>query len=260
MRTMQIRPFPGSKIQFTDLGYLIKERLMRDLVLWPGQALQLVGYMAWPNDPIMRERWLEAHRRNDHSTNEFMQRLKIIQHHWTRAADIVHLHQDLAHGGHQQRRGGPSVGKAISLIDANAKSKGTGAAKLWEIWAAYKNVAHLVTAAVLVSAEAKTQHEKAPYRLRLHQFQPYRMAMLLPELVISVAMTFENYGLGQVTHGREQPMFDPESLWRIPTDINLTPLPPPDRKIIKTDLAVLNARIAGNRGKTKRRRTTPVSA
>jgi hypothetical protein len=91
MRTMQIRPFPGSKIQITDLGYLIKERLVRDLVLWPDQALPLVGYMAWPNDPLMRERWLEAHRRNDHSTiNELMQRLKIIQQHWARVADIVH--------------------------------------------------------------------------------------------------------------------------------------------------------------------------
>jgi hypothetical protein len=152
------------------------------------------------------------------------------------------------------------VGKAIALTSANAKSKGTGSSKLWEIWKTYKDVAHLVTAAVLVSAEAKTRHEKAPYGLRLHQLQPYRMAMLLPELVISVAMIFENYGLGHVVHGRTEPMFDPESLWRIPADINLTPLPPPDRKITKTDRAVLNARRAGNRGKTKRRRTTPVSA
>jgi hypothetical protein len=163
------------------------------------------------------------------------------------------------HGGHQQRRGGASVGKAISLIDANAKSKGTGKAKLWEIWATYKDVAHLVTAAALVSAEAQSRHRRAPYGLKLHQFQPYRMAMLLPDLVISVAMTFENYGLGHVAHGREQPMFDPDSLWRIPSDINLTPLRSPDRKITKIDLAVLNSRIAGNRGKGKRRRTTPFS-
>jgi hypothetical protein len=258
---MQIRPFPGLKIQITDLGFLLKDRLTRDLVLWSDQALPLVGYMAWPSDRIMRERWLEAHQRNDHSAiNELMQGLKIIQQHWARVADIVHLHQDVAHGGHQQRRGGPSVGKAISLIDANAKSKGTGRAKLWEIWTTYKDVAHLVTAALLVSAEAKTRHQKAPYGLRFHQFQPYRMAMLLPDLVISVAMTFENYGLGHVAYGRTEPMFDPESLWRIPADINLTPLRPPDRKITKTDLAVLNARLAGNRGKTKRSRTTPVSA
>ena len=92
----------------------------------------------------------------------------------------MHLHLDLAHGGHQERRGGASLGKAIALIDAKAKSKGTGKAKLWEIWTAYKDVAHLVTAAVLVAADAQTRHRSAPYGLKLHQFQPYRMAMLCP--------------------------------------------------------------------------------
>jgi hypothetical protein len=134
MRTMQIRPFPGSKIQITDLGFLIKERLVHDRVLWPDQALPLVGYMAWPNDSALRQRWLEAHRRNDQSTiKELTPGLKIIQQHWARIADIVHLHMDLAHGGHQRRRGGPSLAKSISLIAAKAKSKGTGTAKLWEL-------------------------------------------------------------------------------------------------------------------------------
>jgi hypothetical protein len=62
------------------------------------------------------------------------------------------------------RRGGSSVGKAISLIDANAKTKGTGTAKLWEIWKTYKDVAHLVMAAVLVArrgAPVRRGHELA---------------------------------------------------------------------------------------------------
>jgi hypothetical protein len=156
------------------------------------------------------------------------------------------------------RRGGSSVGKAISLIDANAKTKGTGTAKLWEIWKTYKDVAHLVMAAVLVAGEAQTRHRMAPYGLKLHQFQPFRMAMLLPELVISVAMAIENDGLQYVPHGRAEPMFDPKSLWRIPPDINLTPITLPVRKITRADINALNARRAGNRGKAKRRKTTPV--
>src|SRR5262249_28021888 len=156
MRTMQIRPFPGSKIEISDLGFLIKEHLIQGRVIWPDQAVALVGYIAWRNDPVKRQRWLEAHRRNDQSTiKELTRTLMIIQQGWARVADIVHLHQDIALGGHQQRRGGPSVGKAIALIAANAKSKGTGTAKLWKIWKAYKGVAHLVTAAVLVAAEAQ---------------------------------------------------------------------------------------------------------
>ena len=259
MRTMEIRPFPGSKTTITDLEFLIKERLTHDRVLRPDQAVALVGYMAWPSDSVMREHWLKAHQHSDQSTiNELTQGLKLTQQHWARVADIVHLHQDLAHGGHQQRRRGPSVGKAISLISASAKSKGTGTAKLWEIWKTYKDVAHLVTAAVLVAAEAQTLHRTAPYGLKLHQLQPYRMAMLLPELVISVAMSIEDHGLKQVAYSRTEPMFDPESLWRIATDTNIDPLPPPVRKITKTDLAVLGARRAGNRGKAKRRSTTPV--
>jgi len=192
---MEIRPFPGSKTSITDLKFLIKERLTRDLVLRPVQAVALVGYMAWPNDPVMRQRWLTAYQHGDQSTiNELSRGLKLTQQHWARVADIVHLHYDLAHGEHEKRRGGPSVGKAISLIAGNAEAKGTGTAKLWEIWKTYKDVAHLVTAAVLVAAEAQTRHRTAPYGLKLHQLQPYRMAMLLPELVISVAMSIEDHG------------------------------------------------------------------
>jgi hypothetical protein len=85
------------------------------------------------------------------------------------------------------------------LVAATPKSKGTRASKLWELWKSYKDVAHLVTAAVLISLEAQTRHRKAPYGLKLHQLQPYRVAMLLPELVISVAMSIERYRLGYVS-------------------------------------------------------------
>ena len=258
MRTMQIDRFPGEKIEITDLGSLIIERLTDERVVWPQQAVPLVGYMAWPNDAAARGRWLLAHQDNDQSApSELIRKLKIIQQHWARVADIVHLYFDLVKGRHQERRGGASVGKAISLIKANAKSKGTGTAKLWEVWKTYKDVAHLVTAAVLVSGEAQTRHQSAPFAKRLAQFQPYRMAMLVPELVISVAMTFENDGLSAAPSCKA-PLFDPESLWRIPVNINLTSVPPPDRKITTADLAVLSARRAGNRGRANRRWTTPV--
>jgi hypothetical protein len=256
MRAMEIRPFPGAKTLITDPASMITQRLMCDMVLWPAQAVPLLGYMAWPNDPVMFERWLEAHRRDDPSAiGELAQGLTLVEQHWERVADIVHLHYDLAHGRHLQRRGGASLGKSIALIDARARSKGTGAAKLWQIWATYKDAGHLVTAACLISAAAQTRYPAtAPFLL-----QPYRMAMLLPELVLSVAMTIEEYGLNQVPYSRAEPIFDPESLWRIPAGINLIPLAPPVRQITKKDLAVLWARRAGNRGKANRK-TTPVSS
>ncbi len=261
MRTLQIRGFPGRQIHITELESLPKGRLLRDVVIWPDQAVPLVGYMIWPNDEEARNGWIDAHKRNDASEiNSLLRKFRIVQQHWARTADIVHHHYDLAKGGHQRARGGASVGKAISLIDANAKSKGTSAAKLWEIWAAYKNVGHLVTAAVLIAGDVQTRHRMRPYGLKLHQFQPYRIAMLLPELVIAVAMTIEKYGLKHVPHGRKEPLFDPETFWRIPRNINVAAVPLPIRKITQTDVAVLNARRAGNRGKAKHGKTTPVLA
>jgi len=258
MRVMQIPRFPRA-IKVADLDALIKTRLTHEVVIWPKQAVPLVGYMAWPIDSLARNNWHEAAQKwFDQSDVSVPPKLKIIQQHWARVADIFHLHYDLTQGQHQERRGGPSVGKAISLIAANAKAKGTGSAKLWEIWKAYKDVAHLVTAAMLVSADAQARYRIAPYQLEPHQLLPFRIAMLMPDLVIAVAMEFERYGLDRVAHGRKEPMFDSESLWRIPPDINVTPLAPPARKLISRDLTVLYARRAGNRGKAKRRKTTPV--
>jgi hypothetical protein len=261
MRTMEIKPFPAPKREITDLGSLIKDRLTRGLILWPEQSASVVGHMVWPDDLLKRNKWIENHRRNDEEAiNAGVHELKIVQQHWARVADIVHLHYDLMHGEHQKARGGASVGKAISLISNKAKSKGTGAAKLWEIWSSYRDVAHLATAAVLVAGEVQTRHRAAPFRLKQAQFQPYQMAMLLPDLVIAVAMTVQDYGLEQVSHARTEPIFNPERVWRIPSDINVSPLPLPERKVTAEDIAVLNARRAGNRGTGSQHKTTPVSA
>ena len=177
-------------------------------------------------------------------------------------ADVFHLHCDLIAGRHQARRGGPSIGKAITLAQANAKSRGTKASNLWKIWSTYKDVAHLVAAATLICAEARTRSRDQPFGplgLSFNQFVPFQMAMLMPDLVLAVALEFERLGLSVVPHARTEPTLDPETLWRIPPDINVVPLPPPIRKIRPQDLAVLNKRRAGNRGKAKVRKTTPVS-
>ena len=102
------------------------------------------------------------------------------------------------------------------------------------------------------------RHRNAPYGLKLEQLQPYRVAMLLPELVIAVAMSIERYGLEYLGHGQIDPLFSPKTLWRIPPDSNVEPVEFPARKVSKEHLAFLNARRAGNRG-VKRRETTPVS-
>ena len=82
--------------------------------------------------------------------------------------------------------------------------------------------------------------------------------MLMPDFVLSVALSWQEYGLKNIPQSREQPMLDPETLWRVPPDTNVAAVPPPARKIDSHSIAVLNARRAGNRGKSKPRKTTPV--
>jgi hypothetical protein len=172
-----------------------------------------------------------------------------------RVADVLHLHSDLISGKHQARRGGPSIGKAITLAEANAKSRGTGAANLWKIWSTYKDVAHLVTAATLIFAHARCMNGPKPFGpsgLSPDQWGQFTMTLLMPDLVIGVALNFERIGLTFVPHALEEPTFDPETVWRIPADINVEQFPLLDRKIRPQDLVILNERRAGNRGKGKK--------
>jgi hypothetical protein len=85
----------------------------------------------------------------------------------------------------------------------------------------------------------------------LQLLQPFVISMMLPELVLSLGLYWQDYGLRQVPYGREEPLLDPESVWRIPSNINLTPLPPPPRNIDEKGRAALRERRAGNRGKRR---------
>jgi hypothetical protein len=260
---MEIPPFPR-KPEDLDLNNLFRSRFSQSIVLQPQQAIPLLGYMCYPNDNETRNDLLCV-LRSWPETSEAVpptvpKGLGRIQNDWLRVADILHLHYDLAEGQHQARRGGPSIGKAIALAAANAKSGGTGVATLWKDWSTYKDVAHLVAAATLVCAEARIRCRTllGPLRLSVNQFIPFQMAMLMPDLVLAVGLEFERVGLDSVPHSRTEPILDPATVWRIPQDINVAPLAPPTRKIRAQDLMVLNNRRAGNRGKANVRKTTPV--
>jgi hypothetical protein len=264
-RTANVRvmecPHFREKFETADLEALFRVRLNEAIVLFPEQAIPLIGYMAWPHDPGRRQ---ESERivRSWSESKAIPRRLGRIQFDWRRVADSFHHQCDLVDGGHQERRGGPSIGKAITLVEANAKSRGTGAASLWKVWAKYKDVAHLVTAASLICGEVRTRacnEPFGPFGLSVDQFGPFQMAMLMPDLVLAVALEFERRGLSHVPYARTEPVLDPQTLWRIPQDINVAPLSPPTRKIRSQELAILHARRAGNRGRANQHETIPVS-
>src|SRR5262249_53719130 len=255
MRVMDIPPFPH-RVEIFDLEYLYRTRLTQKPDLRAEVGIALLEYMGWPNDSAAREQATAILRRWAHQSGHSVlpKRIGIIQQQWARVADIVSFHYDLRCGGHLEARGGSSVGQSIFLFCKLAQRKGTGKANLWKIWETFKDVAHLATAVIIVCADLK---ERPSLGVEPQQLLPLRVALLIPELVIAVALELEKYGLNYVPTVRNEPMSDPETLWRIPTDIDVVPLPPPVRKIRGRDIAVLNSRVAGNRGRANRRETTP---
>jgi hypothetical protein len=266
MRVMEIPAFP-QKIEITDLDKFYRARLSQTLVFWPQQAIPLLGYMCHPNDPKARDalrrtvwEWSSGSEDAPPAVPEGLDR---IDRDWLRVADIFHIYCDLVEGQHQARRGGPSIGKAITLVAATAKSVGTGTSTLWKNWSAYKDVAHLVTAAALVCADLRAKYHNEPLGPTGLSFRSFQMAYLMPDLVLAVALDSERSGLSVVPHARTKPTLDPQTVWRIPPDINVTLLPLLIRKIRGQDLSILNRRRAGNRGKAKKaarlHKTTPIS-
>jgi hypothetical protein len=173
-----------------------------------------------------------------------------------RFADIFQRYCDLVAGQHEEARGGPSIGKAITLVEANATSWGTGAANLWKLWGTYKDVAHLVTAASLVCGETRKRILDRPLPangLKVTQIIPFQMVLLMPDFVLAVAMEFERQGLAVASSARTEPALDPDTLWRIPADINVVPIRPPTWLLRAQDLDILENRRAGNRGRARRK-------
>ena len=166
--------------------------------------------------------------------------MRRIQYRWLRVADVLHLYYDTAIGGHQARRGGSTISKAVHLAAKNTKSLGTSEPTFWSAWKAYKDVATAVTATVLIWDNARrvfkneylgafrTHDDAEP--ITLDQLSPFHITLLMPDFVLAVARSFEDFALTKVT-GRVDAGFDPETLWRIPEDINVVPVSPPPRTI-----------------------------
>ena len=181
MRFMNIPAFTDSA-EITDLTSFYESRLTRARSA-PGSAgIPLLGYMGWPNDLTERENavavtqeWLEYGE-----IGPLTPGLRTAQQHWARVADIVHLHHDIANGGHQEKRGGASVGKAIHLLSKLSKSKGTGEARLWKIWkpGATSRISSLAMSD-LVSADMNERHKQISLDLTLRKLLPFRITLFM---------------------------------------------------------------------------------
>jgi len=221
--------------------------------MFPTQSIALLGHMCYPSDPKKREKLMALLRAWGSGGRIVPERLNRIQYEWVRVADVLQSYYDLHKSGHQARRGGPSVGKAVELVAAIAKHWGTGKASLWKLWSTYRDVAHLITAAALVASDVKQRHRQKPFPRRLHELVPFQLVMFVPELIVAAALGFQRFGLETVPHSRDEPSLSPETLWRIPDHCNVEPIAPPVRGLRKQDIVLLNTRRAGNRGKSRKR-------
>jgi hypothetical protein len=168
------------------------------------------------------------------------------------------LHHGLVEGEHQRGRGGGSVGKAIHLGSQMIEARGTGKSKMWESWSKYKDAGHLIAAVIVVCADMQRRNRQKPFGIGIQQMLPFRIVCLVPELIVGVALHYQEYGLSCASTRDAEPLFDAETLWRIPDDIGAETLIPPIREIVPDEITILNERRAGNRGRANRVETTPV--
>jgi hypothetical protein len=112
---------------------------------------------------------------------------------------------------------------------------------------------------VLGSEVASSEKVRQPFGVGLQEMLPIRVGCLFPELVIGVGLHYQQYGLNYIAKGGSEPMFDPETLWRIPESIGIEPMLPLVREILPEEIVILNARRAGNRGRANLFETTPIS-
>jgi len=255
MRTMNIPPFP-KPVEISDIESLTNARLSEKFSL-SEQAAALVEYMLYPAGEEARVSFGSTLRSSPDPLRLNPKGMRRIQYNWLRAADVFHLYYDMAKGAHQSRRGGATISKAVHLAAKNTKSVGTSEPTFWSAWKAYKDAALLVTATILIWANARivftgeyvsafrTHDDAEP--LEPKKLTPFHIVLLMPDLVLAVGRTFEEFAL--TIGGRPDAGIDPETLWRIPANINVAPVSPPVRAIRPVDKLILNARRAGNRGR-----------
>jgi hypothetical protein len=255
MRTMSIPAFPD-RIEIADIAAFTNARLAERFKL-SQRGSALAGYMLYPASEDARASFGSALRSVPDPLRLHLKGMRRIQDRWLRVADVFHLYYDMAIGGHQSRRGGATISKAAHLAAKNTKSLGTSEPTFWSAWKAFRDVAPLITATIIIWDNTRrvfrneylgafrTHDDAEP--ITLNQLSPFHIALLMPDLVLAVGRSFEEFAL--TIGGRPDAGLDSAALWRIPEDINVAPVPPPPGNIRAIDKLILNARRAGNRGR-----------
>ena len=231
MREMNLPQLLVSDSLEMALGlYRARSRSNNALAIPTAASIQLIAYMAWPNDSGRRNSWiatLSAHQQTD--SGEFSinfipsielfgelraiidpaldlltDELSEIAKGWSPVADVLSRMVDMTDDERIDLRGGPSLSKALDI--SNYESEGLSVSQARRYWRKSHDVAHLIAAAVFLASNGIDKRSQSPIVA----------AWAAPDAVTSIAAGFEEFGLKTIPHGQGDSILPKETVWRVP--------------------------------------------
>lgn len=259
MRTMRLPQVPPIPSSIDDCIALYSHRLRGDFAPHPEIAASLLGYMGWPNDRAKRNRWMatvishiggaylkDAPTKGWGAFQSFggleavtsaaleaiSRELVEVSIHWCRAADVFQLVVDMSLDDRIEFRGGPSISKAVELLELPQDTPGH--TRFRHAWAHLRDVAHLIAASAFIASEG--QKTRIPDSSVI-----MNATWLAPEAVLPLAAGYQNFGLQKKSHGQTMPILPSDTMWRLTTPPMANPLLP-FRRLTDEQLEFLKTR------------------
>lgn len=221
-------------------------------------GLALAGYVAWPNDADRREAWLQANNairsllpdpvRYSIASSpvlaaaalaDLQRDLARQQAKWLAVADVFQVLVDIAHDSRPQVAGGPSISKAMAIVEA---ARGTVArAQLAASWSSYRDVSHLIAAGAAIALQGM-KHSPDPDAGSI-----LMVSQLAPDALVGLAAAYERFGLSVFPHGQQKPVLNPETVWGVPQFPESTALSLPVRRLTDEQIEILQSRRAARK-------------
>jgi hypothetical protein len=249
MRVMNLRGLPMGPSSADECIDLYSQRVGANETPWPQVSMLLTAYMAWPDDQRARDSFMasllarqignqgpgvvNSEQADEGSSSRqwkafekfgginavsrpafdyLIGTIGQMQRRWLLVADIFHLIVDMALDDRVALRRGSSVSKAIELCELEQHLPGHS--QLRKAWSDFRDVAHLVTAAAFIAHQASARKGTAPLDASI-----LKAIWAAPDATIAASAGFQEFGLKPKTVQREPPVLRPESIWRIPTEL-----------------------------------------
>ena len=208
-------------------------------------GISLLAYMLWPNNEARRDGWVTTnavlHPLRDAGGRDFQavpsdgvgspisavaklasgqleQEVAQVQPRWLDVADVFQTLVDMAYDKSVKLRGGPSISKAVSLVE---EAHGTrGRSQLMEAWSKFRDAAHLIAAGAFLAHEVTKLAPPIADGASI-----FRASLVAPDAVLAIAAGYEQFGLSFKPVSQAATVLRPETVWRVPT--HLVPRSPP---------------------------------